>query len=67
VIGKTKTQLRFGRSANEDCDFYLVGVVNNTKKGTAKAIFAGKGDYAGTKTVSFKIVQKNVPNHWRFG
>ncbi|MBR2591352.1 MAG: Ig-like domain-containing protein [Oscillospiraceae bacterium] len=67
VIGKTKTKLRFGRSANDDCDFYLIGVVNNTKKGTAKAIFAGKGDYAGTKTVNFKIVQKNVPNHWRFG
>ena len=37
---------------------------NNVKNGTAKVIFKGINGYGGTKTVSFKINKKNVPNHW---
>ncbi len=33
---------------------------NNIKRGTAKVVLKGKGSYAGTKTLSFKIVQKGA-------
>lgn len=37
---------------------YTVAYSNNTKVGTAKITITGKGAYAGTKTVKFKIVKK---------
>ena len=39
----------------EDYEIDLNSYVNNHKKGTAKVTIKGKGDYAGTKTISFKI------------
>ena len=41
-------------------DFEIVSYSNNTKRGTAKVVLKGKGSYAGTKTLSFKIVQRKV-------
>ncbi len=43
-------------------DFVIVPETykNNVKKGTAKLTVKGIGSYAGTKTVSFKIVRKKV-------
>ena len=41
-------------------DFVISGYRNNVKKGTAKVILRGIGAYGGTKTLSFKIVQKDV-------
>ncbi|MBO7709553.1 MAG: fibronectin type III domain-containing protein [Lachnospiraceae bacterium] len=38
---------------------YTATYSNNTKVGTAKITLRGKGNYTGTKTVSFKIVRKN--------
>jgi len=40
--------------------FRVTGYSNNVKKGTAKVTIQGIGDFAGTKTVTFKIVQKEV-------
>ncbi|MCR5650255.1 MAG: hypothetical protein K6F86_03650 [Lachnospiraceae bacterium] len=40
--------------------FTVKGYANNVKKGTAKVTLQGIGDFAGTKTVNFKIVQKKV-------
>ena len=40
--------------------FTVKGYTNNVKKGTAKVTVQGIGDYAGTKTISFKIVQKKA-------
>ena len=34
--------------------------VKNIKKGTAKVTFRGRGEFGGTKTVSFKIQEKDV-------
>lgn len=34
---------------------YTVSYANNTAKGTAKVLITGKGNYTGTKTVTFKI------------
>ena len=40
-------------------DFEIVSYKNNIKKGTAKVTIRGIGNYGGTKTVSFKIVEKS--------
>lgn len=39
---------------------YTVSYKNNTKIGTATVTISGKGDYTGTKTLTFKIVPKKV-------
>ena len=41
-------------------DFEIVSYSNNIKRGTAKVVLKGKGSYAGTKTLTFKIVQRKV-------
>lgn len=40
--------------------FRVTGYTNNVKRGTAKVTIQGVGDFAGTKTIAFKIVQKKV-------
>lgn len=39
---------------------YTLTYKNNTKVGTAQIVVTGKGNYAGTKTLSFKIVPRNI-------
>ncbi|MGC2873387.1 fibronectin type III domain-containing protein [Ihubacter sp. mB4P-1] len=39
---------------------YTVSYSNNKKIGTAKITVKGKGDYSGSKTITFKIVPKKV-------
>ena len=56
-IGKTVT-------LENGIDFIIVDYSNNIKKGTAKVTFQGVGEYGGTKTVSFKIVQRNISTYW---
>ncbi len=41
-------------------DFEIISYQNNIKRGTAKVVLKGKGSYAGTKTLSFRIVQRKV-------
>ena len=55
-IGKKSENIEFGK------DFDVLVYENNVKKGTAKVTFAGKGEYSGTKTVTFKIKQRTVKN-----
>ena len=43
-------------------DFTIVSYENNVNKGTAKITLQGLGNYGGTKTVKFKIVQKSFIN-----
>ena len=43
-----------------EAEFEIVGYENNVKKGTAKVTIKGLGAYAGTKTVTFKIVAKPI-------
>lgn len=38
---------------------------NNVKKGTARVMIKGIGDYAGTKTVKFKITSKKLVWFWK--
>ncbi len=41
-------------------DFAVTGYSKNIKTGTAKVKIKGIGEYAGKKTLSFKIVQKKA-------
>lgn len=41
-------------------DFEIIGYQNNEKKGTARVTLKGLGNYAGTKTVTFKIESKPI-------
>ncbi len=42
----------------EDGDFKVLSYSGNQKKGTAKVTLQGLGDFAGTRTLSFKITDK---------
>ena len=48
-----------GKTLAKDVD-YTVSYVNNTKAGTAKIVFTGKGLYNGTLTKSFKITKAQL-------
>jgi hypothetical protein len=41
-------------------DYDIVGYSNNVNLGTATVVIRGKGEYGGTKNVTFKIVKKAV-------
>ena len=45
-------------------DYKVVSYTNNIKKGTATAVLQGIGEYGGTKTVKFKIVQKEAEYYY---
>ena len=55
--GKDVKQLK-GYGDNRDYD--IIAYYNNINVGTATAILKGKGDYTGTKKVTFKIVPEYV-------
>ena len=57
VNGQT-VNLVYGR------DYELYTAVNNLNQGTAKAVFIGIGDYAGYKTVNFRIKKRSVAANW---
>ncbi len=42
---------------------YTISFKNNTSIGTATITIKGKGNYTGTKTITFKIVPKTVTKH----
>ena len=48
------------RKLTLDKDYRVLYYMNNTKKGTAKVVIQGIGDYGGIKTISFKIVGKSI-------
>ncbi|MCR5487083.1 MAG: hypothetical protein K6F35_06075 [Lachnospiraceae bacterium] len=48
-------------------DFMIAGYSNNVKKGTARVTLKGTGAYAGTKTLTFKIVKKKVDYKGKLG
>ena len=65
TLTKDKITLTIGKGKNQvtltEDDFEIVGYKNNIKKGTATVILKGKGSYAGTKNVTFKIGAKEFP------
>lgn len=57
---KPGTILMNGKTRLKNGTDYTVTYSANTKVGTAKVIMKGKGKYGGTKTVTFKILARNV-------
>ncbi len=47
-----------GRTVLEPGDFEIVNAYENINKGTAKVVIRGRGNYGGSKTVTFKIINK---------
>ena len=43
-------------------DYSITGYSNNVKAGDASITIAGKGNYTGTRTVTFKILPKSISN-----
>lgn len=54
--GMNKTELVYG----DDFEIVAGSYKDNLKKGTASVILKGKGEYGGTKKISFKIVAKDL-------
>ena len=46
-------------------DYEIVSYTANRNKGTAEVALRGRGDYGGTKTVSFTIGTKGILWWWR--
>jgi hypothetical protein len=59
-VNKQKEYLVLG----EDFEVVPGSYVKNINKGTAKVAFRGINGYGGTKTVSFKIGQRSISDHW---
>ena len=57
-VNRKTVNLVYGR------DDELYSVVNNLNQGTAKAVYIGIGDYAGYKTVTFRIRKRSVAANW---
>lgn len=51
-------KVTYGKKTLKKGTDYTVTYKNNKKVGTATIVITGKGNYAGTKTVKFKIVKK---------
>ncbi len=58
VKNKVETSLVGGQ------DYVITAYYNNVKKGTASLRIEGRGDYCGSKIISFKIVAANNANIW---
>lgn len=65
TLAQSDLEVKLGTTVLDADDYEIVSYsyVNNTKKGTAKVTIAGKGEYAGKKTISFKIQAQNL-NWW---
>lgn len=56
--GMDAIKLTMGTNSLTEDDFEIVGYKNNITKGTATVTVRGKGNYGGTKNISFKIDTK---------
>ena len=57
TLSKGDLEVKMGAITLESDQYEILedSYVNNLKKGTAKVTIKGKGEYGGTKTISFKI------------
>lgn len=68
MLSKDDLEIKIGKNVyltTDDFDIKESSYVNNINKGTAKVTIVGKGDYAGTKTISFTIKQKAFMWWWK--
>ena len=59
TLKKEDLTVKVGKEILKPEDFEIVSYSNNTNKGSASVVIKGVGNYGGTKTVKFKIVQKS--------
>ena len=57
--GKDQMVVKVGTSVLSKNDYEIVSYTNNINKGTGTVTLRGTGNYGGTITVKFKIVQRN--------
>lgn len=62
TLSQSDLEVKLGGKVLEPEDYEIVSssYVNNVKKGTAKVTIRGRGEYAGTKTISFKIQAQSM-------
>lgn len=65
----TKATIKIGKETRElvlNQDFEVVpgSYISNVKKGTAKVTLRGINAFGGTKTVTFKIAERNIADNW---
>ncbi len=61
--GSKQTQsltVKYGSTKLKNGKDYTISYSNNVNAGTAKITITGKGSYAGTKTVTFKIARRSI-------
>jgi hypothetical protein len=56
--GVNQITVKLGRGELQTGEYVIVGYSNNVKKGTAKVILQGTGNYGGIKIVNFQIKEK---------
>ena len=63
TLSKDQITLTIGKDKNQETltedDYDIVGYKNNIRKGTATVILKGKGKYAGTRNLTFKITARD--------
>lgn len=58
--GKSQMTVKLGKTVLTDEDYEITGYTANVKKGTAKVTLRGIGKYGGTKTATFKILDRTM-------
>ncbi len=66
IVYKEDITVKVGSMVLAPDQFEIVSYANNTKKGTATVTIRGIGNFGGTKTVKFKIVQRSFGGAVRF-
>lgn len=57
---KSTIIVKVGKTILNENEYDIISYSNNNKKGSANLTIKGTGKYGGTKTVSFKIVEKSL-------
>ena len=66
ILSKSDIKVKLGKEVLTSKDYDIVSYSNNIAKGTAKVTIRGKGNYGGTKALSFKIAQRSFGMTIRF-
>ena len=62
LLDKAEITVKVGKDTLSPEDFVILSYANNVNKGKASVTIQGVGNYGGTKTATFKIVQKSFLN-----
>ncbi len=57
---KSEMIVKIGKTVLNDYDYDIISYSKNIDKGTGYLVIRGKGNYSGTKTISFKIGSRSI-------